>query len=82
MSMSSADSRFFAYKIREGQEVNVALFIDEVIHAYERMQNRTEEQEEVIKSKPKSLIVIPSMKGVILAETKNPRILEYVLSGQ
>jgi transcriptional antiterminator NusG len=80
--MSSADSRFFAYKIREGQEVNVALFIDEVIHAYERMQNRTEEQEEVIKSKPKSLIVIPSMKGVILAETKNPRILEYVLSGQ
>lgn len=76
-----AATRIYAYKIREGQETNVALFIDEVLNEYEKNPEKAEEQRQVLSSKPVAIMVLPNMKGVVLAEARNPRALEYILAG-
>ncbi|MCL5788343.1 MAG: transcription elongation factor Spt5 [Candidatus Marsarchaeota archaeon] len=72
------DARFFAYKIREGQEVNVALFIDEVVQS----QRSKPAEPDSPHPEVKSLLVLPNMPGIILAETSKPREIEVILSGQ
>ncbi|MEM3670457.1 MAG: transcription elongation factor Spt5 [Thermoprotei archaeon] len=72
------DTRFFAYKVREGQEINVALFVDEVI----RSRRAKPADEDTPLPEVKSLLVLPNMPGIILAETPKPREIEVILAGQ
>ncbi len=78
--LKAVEARFFAYKIREGQEANVALFIDDVLST---PPSGPDSPTAGIDTKEiKSLLVLPNMAGIVIAETTNPRILETVLSGQ
>lgn len=73
------DTRFFAYKVREGQESNVALFLDDVLTS---LAQKPESGPGFNPSEVKSVLVLPNMAGVVLAETSNPRSIESILSGQ
>jgi len=74
-------ARLFAYKIREGQETNMALFLDDIISSASTTRN-LEADSELNVGEIKAIAYIPKMEGVILAETTNPRVLESILRGQ
>ncbi|PSO08425.1 transcription elongation factor Spt5 [Candidatus Marsarchaeota G2 archaeon BE_D] len=74
-------ARLFAFKIREGQETNMALFIDDLINSQKSSQ-QSEDSSELSNADIKAIVYVPKMNGVLLAETSNPRYLEALLRGQ
>jgi transcriptional antiterminator NusG len=59
----------------------MALFIDDIISS-QTPSLGAEEQGQIKAADIKSILYIPKMSGVLLAETSNPRLLETVLRGQ
>ncbi|MEM0119826.1 MAG: transcription elongation factor Spt5 [Thermoprotei archaeon] len=74
-------TRLFAFKIREGQETNMALFLDDLLSS-PQVSQQSEESSDLGSTDVKALVYIPKMSGVLLAETSNPRALDSLLRGQ